>query len=195
MGSVRFSTRATTVDGLTLPLKGPHQLQNLAVALACLDALTDFPLSADELRAGVRHVRWPGRMEEFPGQPLVVLDGAHNPAGVQVLLSTLNSEYANRPVHLVFGVFADKDSEPMMRALFPRVQGLHLAPIASPRSKDPRQYVRLARELNPNVSLHPDAESALAVARASAPHDGLVLVAGSLFLVGQLRRVLLGLPR
>jgi dihydrofolate synthase / folylpolyglutamate synthase len=184
-----------TVGGFRIPLKGPHQLQNFAVALACLEALTAFPLTAEELRKGVSSVRWPGRMEEFPGEPLVVLDGAHNPAGVQVLLNTLEADYANRPVHLVFGVFADKDSEPMMRALFPRVQALYLAPIASPRSKDPRHYEALARELNPHVTMWPTAEAALAAARAATPHDGLVLVAGSLFLVGQLRRVLLGLPR
>jgi dihydrofolate synthase/folylpolyglutamate synthase len=134
-------------------------------------------------------------MEEFPREPLVVLDGAHNPSGVKVLIDALDTEYAKRPVHLVFGVFADKDSEPMMRALFPRVRALHLAPIASPRSKDPRQYEALARELNGRVTLHADAETALAAARAEAPHDGLVLVAGSLFLVGQLRRVLLAQSR
>ncbi|MDP1828502.1 MAG: folylpolyglutamate synthase/dihydrofolate synthase family protein [Archangium sp.] len=184
-----------TLGGLQLSLKGPHQVQNLAVALACLHELTDFPLTPKELRAGVKGARWPGRLEEFPGEPAVLLDGAHNPAGVQALSRALEAEYPGRRVHLVFGVFADKDSEPMMRALFPRVEALYLAPVGNPRSKDPRSYEALARELNPRVSLHPDAEAALAAARGAAPQDGLVVVAGSLFLVGQLRRVLLGLPR
>ena len=180
---------------MQLSLKGPHQLQNLSVALACVEALTGFPLSAKELRAGVRDARWPGRMEEFAGEPPVLLDGAHNPAGVQALLSGLAAEYPNRRVHLVFGVFKDKDSEPMMRALFPRAEALYLAPIGNPRSKDPLTYEALARELNGRVSLHPSAEAALAAARASSPNGGLVVVAGSLFLVGQLRKVLLGQPR
>ncbi len=183
------------ISGLRLSLKGPHQLQNLAVALACLEALTEFPLSAKELRAGVRDARWPGRMEEFPGAPPVLLDGAHNPAGVQALLNGLDAEYPKRRVHLVFGVFKDKDSEPMMRALFPKAQALYLTPIANPRSKDPLTYEALARELNGRVSLHPNAEAALLAARTSSPNDGLVVVAGSLFLVGQLRKVLLGQPR
>ncbi|MFZ5439796.1 MAG: bifunctional folylpolyglutamate synthase/dihydrofolate synthase [Myxococcota bacterium] len=178
------------LGGLRLALKGEHQHQNLALALACVCSLADFPLSDDELRRGVAAARWPGRLEEFPGTPLVVLDGAHNPAGVEVLLRALDSEYGGRPIHLVFGVFADKDSAPMMRALFPRVDALHLAPIASPRSKDPRTYEALARSLHPRVQVHPDAETALAVARREAPPDAVVLVAGSLFLVGQLRRQL-----
>jgi dihydrofolate synthase/folylpolyglutamate synthase len=179
------------IENLQLPLKGPHQKQNLAVALASLEALTAFPLTDDEIRDGVRTTRWPGRLESFAGPPEVVLDGAHNPAGVRTLLAALDSDFAGRPVHLVFGVFADKDSEPMMRALFPRVDALYLAPVGSPRSKDPATYEPLARALCAQVTTHPDARAALAAARAEAPPDAVVLVAGSLFLVGQLRQVLL----
>lgn len=193
-----FSVTGTTYAGpslrlenLELHLKGAHQRQNLAVALACLEALKEFPLTPEQLLEGVRTARWPGRLEEFPGSPLVVLDGAHNPAGVQVLIAALETEYANRPVHLVFGVFADKDSEPMMRALFPKVAALYLTPVGSPRTRDPRSYEALARTLNSQVSLYPDATSALSAAKCAAPARGVVVVAGSLFLVGQLRQALL----
>jgi dihydrofolate synthase/folylpolyglutamate synthase len=176
-----------------IPLKGPHQKENLGLALSCLKAIANqFPLTAKELEQGIATTRWPGRLEEFsePGKPLVVLDGAHNPAGVRSLLTALDSEYAGRKVHLVFGVFADKDSAPMIDALFPRVTSVHLAPISSPRSRDPRTYEARARELNPNTHLHASAEAALEHARSTAASDDVVLVAGSLFLVGQLRRVL-----
>lgn len=175
------------------PLKGPHQRENLQLALTCLDAISArFPLSDVEVARGVAQTRWPGRLEEFsaPGQPLVVLDGAHNPAGVRALLAALETDYAGREVHLVFGVFADKDSDPMIAALFPRVGTVHLAPIASPRSRDPKSYATAALALNPRAHVHASAEEALSHARATAPKDGLVLVAGSLFLVGQLRRLL-----
>ncbi|MFT3707965.1 MAG: folylpolyglutamate synthase/dihydrofolate synthase family protein [Archangium sp.] len=174
-----------------IPLKGPHQRENLELALACLRAIeTQFPLSKEEIDQGIATTRWPGRLEEFEGPPLVVLDGAHNPAGVRSLLTALDSEYAGREVHLVFGVFADKDSAPMITALFPRVNAIYLAPIANPRSRDPRTYEAQARALNANVTMHDSAEAALAAARAKAPKNAIVLVAGSLFLVGQLRRVL-----
>jgi dihydrofolate synthase/folylpolyglutamate synthase len=195
-----FSVEGTTffggrwhVEGLANPLKGPHQRQNLALALASLEALDarGFPLSADEVRAGVVSVRWPGRLEEVETTPPVVLDGAHNPAGVAVLLTALDGLYAGRPVHLVFGVFVDKDSDTMMRALFPRCEALHLTPLDSPRSRPPVGYEALARTLCTRVTSHPSARAALAAARASCPPGGLVLVAGSLFLVGQLRKALL----
>lgn len=175
------------LNGLQLPLKGPHQRQNLAVALACLEALTAFPLTDEQLQQGVKTARWPGRLEELPGSPLVVLDGAHNPAGVEVLLQALEAEYAGRQVELVFGVFADKDSEPMMRALFPRVTSVHLTPLASPRSKAPEQYLSLAQSLNSQVFTYPDSARALEAAQSRVRGNGLVLAAGSLFLVGELR--------
>lgn len=178
------------VPSSELPLRGAHQQQNLAVALACLDALTRFPLSAEERARGVSQARWPGRLEALPGEPLVVLDGAHNTAGVEALLRALDEVYPGRPVHLVFGVFTDKDSAPMMRLLFPRVAALYLTPIDSPRSKPPDSYAALARELNAEVTVCASATHALELARARVPPGGVVVVAGSLFLVGQLRAAL-----
>ena len=190
-GSLEWRSARRTLGGLRPGLRGRHQHQNLALALACLDALgPELSLTDDEVRQGVAAARWPGRLEEFPGSPPVVLDGAHNPSGVRVLLDAFDDVYPGREVHLVFGVFADKDSEPMMRALFPRVAAVHLAPIASPRSKDPASYEAFARGLNSAVSRHASAEAALEAARASAPPGAIVVVAGSLFLIGQLRRVL-----
>jgi len=177
------------LSGVQLPLRGPHQTQNAAVALACLELLgrDGFPLRDEQIRRGLECAQWPGRLEEFPGSPPVVLDGAHNPAGVEALLASLDTVYAHRPVHLVFGVFADKDCEPMMRALLPRVAGVTLTPIANPRSRPPEAYADFARSLNPNVTIAADAEAALQAARLAAPPGGVVVVAGSLFLVGQVR--------
>lgn len=186
-GSLTYAGTNGRLTGLRLALKGPHQLQNLALALASLEALVDFPLTPEQVKEGVRQARWPGRLELFDFSPPVLLDGAHNPAGVRSLLAGLDAEFPGRPVHLVFGVFADKDSEPMMRALFPRAAALYLAPVGSPRTKDPRSYEALARELCGKVSLFSDAPAALAAARASAAPEALVVIAGSLFLVGQLR--------
>jgi dihydrofolate synthase / folylpolyglutamate synthase len=187
-----FTSARRTVTQLTLGhLKGEHQLQNLSLAMACLTLLEQFPLTDNELRRGVARARWPGRLEEFEGTPLVVLDGAHNPAGADVLRRAIETEYGGRRVSLVFGVFRDKDSQPMMSALFPRVATVHLCPVCSPRSADPGAYAAFAATLNQKVSVHGDALAALAAARAQAGPDGVVIVAGSLVLVGEVRRHLI----
>lgn len=180
------------LQGVQLPLRGGHQAQNASVALACLELLgrDGFPLRDEHLRRGLEGTQWPGRLEEFSGTPPVVLDGAHNPAGVQVLLQALDAVYPNQPVHLVFGVFADKDAEPMLRALLPRVETVILTPLEHPRGRPPEEYLALASTLNSRVEVAPDAGTALAQARQFAQGGGVVLVAGSLFLVGQVRAAL-----
>ncbi len=189
-GSLTFWGEGVKHSNLRLSLKGPHQFQNMAVALAALHALKRFSLDEKQLREGVRRARWPGRLELFDGVPQVLLDGAHNPAGVNALIRALDSEYPGKRVHLVFGVFEDKDSAPMMRSLFPRVEAVHLTPLASPRSKDPHSYFEYAKTLNPEVQVYPDAQAALRAAKQLASPEAMIVVAGSLFLIGQLRQVL-----
>lgn len=182
-----YEGRAVRWEGLPRPLAGPHQVQNETMALACLEALgaRGFPLTRDEVARGLAATRWPGRLELLGD---VLLDGAHNPAGVEALVAALPAMARGRPVHLVFGVLADKDSEPMMRALFPVCASVALTPLPSPRSRAPADYAALARSLNGEVSLHASPSDALAAARAHP--DGLVLVAGSLVLVGEIRKLL-----
>lgn len=180
--------------GLRLGLRGAHQRQNAALALACLELLgpLGLPVSPQALRRGLAEVHWPGRLEELPGlRPEVVLDGAHNPAGAEVLAAALEELYPRRPVHLVFGVLADKDYRQMMGLLFPRCASVQLTPVASPRSLAPPRYLEEAGALCPTVRACASVEEALARARAEAG-DGLVVCAGSLYLVGQLRRLLTG---
>ncbi|MDP1919470.1 MAG: folylpolyglutamate synthase/dihydrofolate synthase family protein [Myxococcales bacterium] len=182
-----FRGRSRTLSGLSLPLAGAHQSQNAGVALACLELVAEhgFTLTDDELRRGFATTRWPGRLQEIDGHRTVLLDGAHNPAGVEVLVAALDRLYAERPIHLVFGVFADKDSEPMMRRLFPKVASVHLTALHSSRSKDPKSSEALARMLNANVALHLSVPDALEAVLATTEARAVVLIAGSLHLVGE----------
>src|SRR5450631_2926824 len=109
-GQFVFRHGPRRVDGLRLGLQGVHQQHNAAVALAVLDVLEEAgaPISAEARRAGLAAVRWPGRLEEVAGRPLLLLDGAHNAAGVAALRVTLDSSYAGRRVHLVFAAVREK---------------------------------------------------------------------------------------
>ncbi|MBZ4415576.1 folylpolyglutamate synthase/dihydrofolate synthase family protein [Myxococcus sp. RHSTA-1-4] len=191
-GGLSYRGASWSLDGLTLALRGPHQRQNAAVALASLEALhaRGILVSPEAARAGLASARWPGRLEEVGGQPPILLDGAHNPAGVEVLLASLSTLYPGRRVHLVFGVVGDKDRGPMMRALFPRCTSVQLTPLDTPRSLAPAAYLDEARALCADVSAWSDVDSALAAARRHAGPDDVVLCTGSLFLVGMVKACL-----
>ncbi len=177
------------LEGLSLSLRGPHQRQNAAVALAALGQLNarGVAVPPEAARTGLASARWPGRLEEVGSQPTVLLDGAHNPAGVEVLLAGLRALYPGRRVHCVFGVVADKDRGPMMRALFPTCTSVHLTPLDTPRSLAPERYVEEARGLCGDVTPYGSLDDALAGARVRAGRDDVVLCTGSLFLVGSVR--------
>ncbi|HYH97639.1 folylpolyglutamate synthase/dihydrofolate synthase family protein [Hyalangium sp.] len=193
-GGLAYQGPRWRLDGLSLSLRGPHQLQNAAVALAALEQLdargVTVPIEA--ARMGVSSARWPGRLEEVSRQPTVVLDGAHNPGGVAVLLASLEALYPGQRVHAVFGVVADKDRAPMMRALFPRCASVHLTPLDTPRSLAPERYLEEASALCSDVRAYASLDEALAGARALAMKGDVILCAGSLFLVGATRARFVG---
>ncbi|MBI3181302.1 MAG: bifunctional folylpolyglutamate synthase/dihydrofolate synthase [Myxococcales bacterium] len=182
-----------SIPKIELGLRGAHQLENAAVALACLELLGEGGLGVgpERVRQGLAAVRWPGRLEEVARRPHVVLDGAHNPGGAFALARALDELYPGREVHLVFGVLADKDYRAILRALLPLCASVQLAPVKSPRALPPERCLAEAAALCPAVRAHPTPALALAAATELAGEQGLVLVAGSLYLVGELRSLLL----
>lgn len=179
----------STHPRLTLGLRGEHQRQNAAVALACLGQLSHsgIRVQTDAVREGLLLARWPGRLEEVAQSPTLVLDGAHNPHGIQALMRAMETEYAGRPVHAVFGVLGDKDVRPMMRHLFPRCASVTLVRPPSERGWDPDRFVEEARGLCSEVTVAQRPAEALRIARLRAEARGLVLGCGSLVLIGALR--------
>ncbi len=188
-GALVFRNGARRLGGLRLGLAGAHQQQNAAVALALLDVLAEGGVSIPDAArvSGLREVQWPGRLEEVPGAPLLVLDGAHNPAGVQVLRAALSSRYPGRRVHLIFGAVADKDVRRMLAGLLPGMATVTLSPLQTPRGLPPSAYVGDAQALCPAVRVAESPAAALHAARAAAAPEDIVLAAGSLYLVGALK--------
>lgn len=181
-------------DALRLGLRGPHQVSNAAVAVSALELLDQrgFPVLEEPLRRGLETTRWPGRLEEFSTSPTVLLDGAHNLAGIESLIRGISQMYPGRRIHLVFGVLADKAWSEMVAALFPHCASVSLTPVASSRSLDPNLYLGVAKSLCDRVDAHPSPLDALSGAMSLAKGSDLVVCAGSLFLVGAIRARLLG---
>jgi dihydrofolate synthase/folylpolyglutamate synthase len=191
---LRLSDR--TLEHVELSLSGPHQGRNALLAAEAarhfLPALTD-----DEIRRGLMAAAWGGRMEVFapPNAPWVLLDGAHNPHGIEALVRALKAERdrIRPPLHFVFGVLQDKDARCMIEAIAPLAASLTLTRPDSARARAPEDlYAMLGAEKRANAEVVSDDLDALfqAMARAKAT-EGWVVVCGSLYLVGAVRAWLL----
>jgi len=180
-----------TCAGVQLALRGRHQCENAAVAVAAAQALPDgLRWPSEAWRLGLENVRWPGRLEVVRQQPLVVLDGAHNIDGVRTLAETLPQLVGERRVHLLFAVMADKDWPEMIAALAPRIYDVVVTRPLPRRSADPREVAQEWGRFVPTVRIEEDPQRAIESVLACAAEDDAVLVAGSLFLVGAVRSVL-----
>jgi dihydrofolate synthase/folylpolyglutamate synthase len=172
-------------------LPGPHQRGNAALAEAALRELrgAGVRVGDEAIAAGIAGARWPGRLEQLGG---VLLDGAHNPDGAAALAVALRALHPGRPVELVFGVLADKDHHRMLDVLVPAVRRLHVVAPLTPRGRAATETARAAAERGAEAHVHATVGEALDCARRSAGPDGLVCVAGSLYLVGEARDALGG---
>jgi len=173
-------------EGLALGVPGAFQRDNARTALTMLAAARDvLPIDADAVRAGLAAARWPGRLAEVVGRdaagPRVVADGAHNPDGIAALIRELPG--LGRPITLVFAVMADKAWEDMLAALVPHVARI-VATRVGRRGLDPARIVAAAAGRVPVEAVEPAAD-AIVHARATTDAAALVLIAGSLFLVGE----------
>jgi len=172
--------------GYSLVMPGEHQAWNASLALECLHAL-GVPLSFESVQHGLSSVQWPGRFEvtELEGRT-VVFDGAHNPAAAEVLANTWRERFGDRRASLVFSAVAAKDLGGLGSELAALADEIHLCPIDSDRAVPTDQ---LAEVFSVESQPHASARDAF---RAAMAGDGPVLVAGSLFLIGEIKAMLRG---
>lgn len=173
---------------IALRLHGRHQVTNFAVAVAAVEAFLDRQLDDEAVREAALQVTSPGRMEILARDPLLLTDGAHNPAGVASLVAALEEEFPGVRWTLVFGAMVDKDIPAMLDALRGRVVAAHIAAADSPRAMPATRLADLAAtHLEVAVTPHDSVAAALVVARAAGDP---VLVTGSIYVVGEARRAL-----
>jgi len=177
------------------PLIGRHQLRNVALAIAAAEELSKqgFGVTAASLERGIRETRWPGRFQIIPagdGAPELVLDVAHNPDGAWALRSTLSAVYEDRRMFMVFGAMRDKAIAEIAEILFPLPQSVIVTRADNPRSATTDEIGEAAARSSAEIEATPDVASALSRARALAAPDGLVVVTGSIYIVGEAFRAL-----
>ena len=182
----RADTRQPPLAGLVLPLRGEHQRLNAALALATIRILEpELPVPATAPSAGLAAVCWPGRLqvEQTASGQTLVFDGAHNPAGAGTLRAGIRYYFPDQKPTLVLGILRDKDWVTMCRILAPLARRLLLVPVHSQRTAAPEVLHAVCRDANHSVELIDCASLAEALDLAQA--DPLVVVTGSLYLVGE----------
>ena len=171
------------------PLRGRHQLRNLALAIAAAEELNraGLRIRPEHIEHGVRDTRWPGRFEIVPaegGWPETVLDVAHNPAGAWALRSALSAYYEGRPLTLVFGAMRDKAIGEIAEILFPLAEHVIATHAESPRAAGTYEIARIAAHTGALILQEQAVSAALARAAKCAGSSGVVVITGSIYIVG-----------
>lgn len=187
----RFSFSPYT--DLRISLAGCYQAENAATAITTLEALgrKGWRISSEALRKGLSTVRWPGRFEVLSRNPTVILDGAHNPQGITAAAESFRTLCPGRKAVLLLGVLADKAVEEMLEPLIPLAASAVVLRPESPRALDPLTLCELlkVRGIPAKPALTP--EEGVRDALQEAGPGGIVLCLGSLYLIGQVRPLLL----
>jgi len=190
-GVLDLATPTGRYEGLK-PLPGAHQRDNLLVAVRLLEEAKRAGLAIDlaALPEAVARTRWPGRLQRIPGDPPLLLDGAHNPAGARALAAHLAS---GPPFVLLFGAMSDKDIPSVAQALFPLARAVVLTRPKIARAATPDELAARAGAVAKDAHRVATVPRALGRARRLARANGrgtIVAVAGSLYLVGAVTEVL-----
>jgi dihydrofolate synthase/folylpolyglutamate synthase len=177
------------------PLIGRHQLRNVALAIAAAEVLSHqgFAITPETIERGARDTSWPGRFQVVRAQngaPEYVFDVAHNPAGAWALRSTLSACYEDRPLTFVFGAMRDKAISEMAEILFPLAERVIATRSDNPRSANPDEIREAAARIATDIEDAADVPAALDRARSLAGSEGVVVITGSIYIVGEAMRAL-----
>ena len=177
---LHIDARGSRFSGIVCPLAGEHQVDNAVTAAQSLRVLG---ISTD----GIAEARWPGRIEHVSPNPDIILDGAHNPAGARALARYLERFYGNRRIWLVYGAMRDKAIDEVAGVLFPLAAELVLTAPDTSRALRPEALAEFAGRGH----MEPTVETAIDYARTHASDEDAIVITGSLFVVGEARKLFL----
>jgi dihydrofolate synthase/folylpolyglutamate synthase len=174
------------------PLAGRHQLRNLALAIATAEGLAQFgfKVTPKQVEQGIRETHWPGRFQVLPPSAAthhreMVLDVAHNPSGAWALRSALSENFPGRELTLVFAAMRDKAVQEMAEILFPIAEQVIVTKVGNPRAATTSELLQSASRTGTRLYEEQTVATALARAREISKPQGVIVVTGSIFLVGE----------
>jgi dihydrofolate synthase/folylpolyglutamate synthase len=188
---VRLETPRAVYEELHLPLEGAFQLENMAVAVRASEvaSMAGLEVSKEAVANGVSSTVWKARLERVAGRPDILIDSAHNPLGSRALASYLGENPCENRV-LLFAVMEDKKHVEIMEPLLPYCRALVATRPPNRRAEAPELLAGSALERGLHAEAVEPTDRALGRARQLAGEEGEVVVAGSTFLAGEVKRLL-----
>ena len=188
-GTFSYQGTERLIRKLKTALPGLHQLKNAALAVAAVESLTGrgHNIKDEHIAAGLASVNWPGRLEVVRTHPMVILDGAHNPAAISVLVDSLKRFYSGRRLIIVFGVLKDKKYGEMVKRLCPLADQMIITLPDSERAVPPEVLLPVVTKYCRKTEVVMKPIDAFWKALSSAAADDLICVCGSLYLVGEVK--------
>ena len=179
------------LKNLPIPLKGNHQCSNAALALAVIEMCgkNGFFVDDEAICRGLANTQWDARLEILQKDPLFLLDGAHNPAGVRVLCQALKKLFSYHRLIFVFGALEDKDYREMLRIIAPLCSKIILTQLKAGRAVPVDNMACVFRKMGYSVIVTENVGKAIERAQAIAKRQDLICAAGSLYLAGEVKQI------
>ena len=177
-----------------ISLLGEYQIRNASLAITAAHILQSkgFDLITDRaIKEGLNNTNWEGRFELLQDNPKVIVDGAHNPDGIKVLVSSLKRLFPDKKIVFIAGVLADKDYKSMMAQIAPIGKIFHTITPPNSRALSARDLADTFKELGADAVSHESVEEALDAALCEALEDDVICAFGSLYYIGEIRKLIL----
>ena len=177
---------------LVLPLLGDHQLHNASVVLSIADTLIEkgWNITEQNIRDGIRDVKWPGRFDIVGRNPLFIIDGGHNPQCIDALVKNIQDYLADRKIIALTGVLADKDYGEMYRPMMPYIREFVCITPPNPRKLEAAELAEHLRRVGATATPCESIAAGVQTAIEKAGKDGVILCFGSLYTIGDIRNAL-----
>ncbi|MGF2617275.1 bifunctional folylpolyglutamate synthase/dihydrofolate synthase [Rossellomorea vietnamensis] len=178
------------VSTYEIGMVGRHQTENASLAVKAADILREmnsYQIEEGAIERGLAAAYWPGRMDKVCETPAIYLDGAHNPEGMQSLISTIETRFKEKNVHIIFAALKDKDLESMIRKLEVKVSEIVLTTFDFPRAASPEDLEK--HLLLDNHSTIMEWEKYLITYKKTAGSDDVLIITGSLYFLSAVRPV------
>ena len=189
-GFLNYQGLYRNLKNLKIPLQGDHQLSNAALALAAIELCEKkgFSIADTAIYAGLKNTHWEARLEVLQNQPLFLLDGAHNPAGISVLCRSFKKDFSYRRLILIFGALADKDYRQMLQKIIPLTSTIILTQLKTKRAVPVNDIMETVKKMGYPAIVTENVKQAIERAQAMAKKQDLICATGSFYLAGEIKQ-------